>query len=224
MENLNPSEWIDLYLRRDTRERRVGVYHPSELPWCMRQLYYRYTLPKPWPREKLRVFKSSDLAHHFIREVLASAPGVRLLGWEREFSLVYPGFEIRGRMDDLISVQVEGRELPMLVEVKSVGAPHSFEKLDRPKHEHVCQIMPYLRVARALGMVWYLQRSTYEDKHFAVSYDPKVMLEVESRASRLHQALVGRRLPPPESRKERAWECGYCLYAPECEVDLEAGG
>ena len=212
------SQLIDDYLQRDARKHEVGIYHPSTLNYCMRQQYYSYKVERPWPKEKLRIFESGRVSHDFIREVLSSSKKGRLLAWEREFSILVEDLEIRGRLDDLIAARIGDEEVPFLIEVKTIGSPFSFERLTAPHEDHVLQIQPYLRISGATGLIWYIQRSTYEDRVFTCFYDEKLFEKLVARARELHGYLK-REVPPPAEAKSaegRGWECKFCLWSDEC--------
>jgi hypothetical protein len=234
MKPVNPSDWVDAFLSRRERERKVGVYHPSEVGHCLRELYFAYTEPRPWPKEKLRLFRAGDLVHEFVREVLANTSGIRLLGWEREFVIPCGGFDIAGRADDLITIKVEDYELglpvdvPLLVEVKSLGTPRfpidsppeGLEHLQAPFPEHVLQITPYMRAFHLdYGLIWYFRRDNLADRYFCVQYKPELFSQVVLRFAELHDWLTVKKCPPPPEAKhnpDKKWRCRFCLYQDKC--------
>ena len=215
------SALIDAYLERKVRPREIGSYWPSEIPYCIRQLYFRYTYPKPWPREKVRLFRSADKAHRFIAAVLSHADGIELVESEKEFSLIYDEFSINGRIDDLIWTKskqfVESPLVP--IEVKTIsGKWADMEKLE-VKREHAMQLMPYLKATRTpVGIVWYLSRDDFRDRWFEVRYSEELMDQVVHRARDLHKHLTKEIIPPAEAKSAegRGWECKFCLWSDEC--------
>jgi hypothetical protein len=225
----NFSDLIDDYLKREEKRFPPDEIHPHEIGSCLRHTYYKRLIPKPVPKDRLRLFKAGDFAHYFIRAVLRSSSRVELVGWERPFELDYGDFKIAGRLDDLITVRLAGERLPIVIEVKSVGG-RSVDFIREPKLHHVYQIHPYLRAADArLGVIWYVARQTFADKWFSVFYDQRVMDEVIVRARLLHQYLSEGRLPPPEGRNSRSmrWLCWFCPWWKECQADFNprpAGG
>lgn len=218
------SELIDKYLAREPSPPKIGVYRPSEIGNCLRMNYYKRFLPEKLLPEKLRMFKSADLAHSFIRDVLAAArdEGVELLSWEEPFTLDFGEFVISGRWDDLIVVRLPTEEVPVIVEVKSLSGK-TLEHITAPKLHHLYQIHPYMRAANTtLGVLWYLARDTYADKTFTVFYSQGVMDRVLLRLRRLHAHLVEGTLPPPEARdsKEIRFLCSFCQYWRECREEI----
>jgi len=221
-ESFKFSDLIDDYLRRKTHPARIGTYWPSEIGNCIRWNYYKRFIEKETPSDKLRMFKSADLTHGFIRDVLASSNKVRLLAWEKPFSIIVDDFEISGRLDDVIVVKIADRVEPIVVEVKSVSGK-SIDHVTAPKMDHVYQIHPYLKATRheghaaSVAVLWYLARDTYADKFFTVFYDQRVMDEAIARIRTLHNHLTSHTLPPIEfSDQFRSWRCWFCPYWQEC--------
>jgi CRISPR/Cas system-associated exonuclease Cas4 (RecB family) len=212
---------IDEYLKRDFKPALVGVYWPSEIPGCIRQNYYKRFIPYALPPEKLRLFKSADLAHLFIRTVLSSSPEVKFVGAEKPFSLIFGDFEISGRLDDVIIVESSGE--PLVIEVKSISGG-TLEHISEAKMEHVLQVHPYLRATRLDGkqarraLLVYIARDTFATKIFEVEYDQRLMDTVIARAAELHRCLKEHVLPAPEAKlnPSESWRCGYCPYVREC--------
>lgn len=220
-ETFNLSDLIDEYLGRESRPARIGTYWPSEIGHCTRMNYYKRFIPTKIPSEKLRVFKSADLAHSFAREVLASSDRVRLLTWEKSFSILHDDFEISGRLDDMILVKIAGKDVPIVIEVKSISGK-SVGHIRSPSVSHLYQIHPYLRAVRSsVGIVWYIARDTYADRSFSIFYDKEVMSEVLLRVKRLHLRLVNRELPEPEAKTRKdLLPCWFCPFWRECRADF----
>lgn len=214
------SELIDDYLRREPSAYTPGVYYPSEIGLCARMVYYKRLLPKAIEREKLRLFKSADLAHEFIRDVLASSTKVQLLAWEKPFSIICDDLEISGRFDDVILVRLPRREFPVVVEVKTVSGK-TVEHIRTPSTPHLYQIHPYMRALRTdMAILLYLARDTFADVWFSVFYDKGIMAEAVERVRRLHRCLANRELPPAESKcRKDLIPCYYCPWWRECREE-----
>jgi CRISPR/Cas system-associated exonuclease Cas4 (RecB family) len=99
-------------LRSTPRERKPGVYYPSEAGYCIRKLFYSYTEPpKIYGDETLGIFALGDAVHEKIGSMLNRSPGVRLIANEKSFVSVVDldgvdGFTISGRLDDLVEIEV----------------------------------------------------------------------------------------------------------------------
>jgi len=213
------SDLIDDYLRRDEKPLPIDEIHPHEIGLCFRHNYYKRLDPRPTPKNKLRLFKSADFAHAFIRDVLGSTPKVTLVGSEKPFSMPFDGFKIVGRYDDLITVKLAGKDLPVLIEVKSVSGK-TVEHIRHVKPHHLYQIHPYMMANKTpLGVAWYIARDTFADRNFSVFYDQAIMNESVMRAQVLHQHLADNRLPPPEARTSRdiKFLCWLCPWWRECQ-------
>jgi len=212
----NFSTLIDEYLKREPQERVIGVYRPSEIGTCIRLTYYKFRMPVEFPPDKLRLFKAGDHVHYFIRSVLASSPRLKLVDWEKPFSLVYDDFEISsGGYDDLITVRVQGKPLPIIIEVKSVSGK-GVDHIKQPSMMHLYQIHPYMKAAHSnMATIWYVARDTYADKWFTVFYDERIMDEAVARIRKLHWHLVEQILP----ERECGFLCKFCPFWQECRGD-----
>lgn len=194
------SDLIDDYLKRESHPAKIGVYWPSEIGRCIRQNYYKRFLPREVPKEKRRLFKSGDVAHEFIRDVLARSNKVELLDWEKSFKIPYDDFVLSGRLDDLILIRIAEEKTPVVVEVKSVSGK-SVAHINGINPTHLYQIQPYMHEIHArLGLVWYIARDTFADRPFTTFYDEGTMTEGLIRIQRLHRHLLEHSLPPPEAK------------------------
>ncbi|MBC7219290.1 MAG: PD-(D/E)XK nuclease family protein [Hadesarchaea archaeon] len=224
--DFNFSDLIDDFLKTKNNSPKIGVYWPSEIGACIRQSYYKRFLPHEMPKEKLRMFKSADLVHGFIREVLSSSNKVKLLSWEKPFSIICDDFEISGRLDDVIIAEIAGREELIVIEVKSISGK-SVAHISAPKIDHVYQVHPYLRATRyegrsaSIAVIWYIARDTYADRFFTVFYDQRVMDAAIARVKTLHGHLIKHTLPPAEAKNfpHESWRCWFCPFERECRAD-----
>lgn len=213
-------EVIDSYLEREPSLREEDVFHAHELGDCLRLSYYRRRLPIKHPPETLRLFEAGRYAHEFIRRVLGSQAaaerGIRLLEAERPFTLCFDHFDIRCRPDDFILVslspraagtvglqETQGREIPMIVEVKSVRGK-KVDFITQPSYPHCTQLHVYLRGKRLqYGTILYVARDSFATKPFTVFYDPYLWSATVQRVSLLHECLTKNQLPPPEAKMTR---------------------
>ncbi|MBW2671955.1 MAG: hypothetical protein JRD89_00900 [Deltaproteobacteria bacterium] len=209
------------YVKREPRERKPHSYYASEIPWCLRKVYYSHTARREFPIDKLLLFKAGDQAHWFVRSVLKWA-GL-LVDAERSISIVDPetDVEIRGRLDDVLVMETgEGQAV---VEVKSV-ARYGLKYISGPKDPHVMQITPYVRVVSArLGYLVYLERDSYASKTFRVDYDPAVLKAALARAVEVDRCIERGEPPVAEARATpgREFECKQCLYSDLCSLEEE---
>ena len=212
------------YVAREPKKRRPHSYYASELPGCLRAVYYSHVARREFPADKLLLFKAGDQAHWFVRSVLKWA-GL-LVEAERSISIVDPvtDVEVTGRLDDLLVVETgsEGQDSGQaVVEVKSV-ARGGLGYLSEARRSHVMQLMPYIRAVSArVGFVVYVERDSYASKTFRVDYDPDILRAVLARAVEVDLAIRSGTPPPAEARLDPAesWRCRGCLYADMCERD-----
>jgi hypothetical protein len=223
--NYNFSDLIDDHLRKESHPAKIGVYWPSEIGACIRMNYYKRFIPREMPKEKLRLFRSGDAVHDFIREVLAKSDKVELLDWERSFKIPYDDFVYSGRLDDLILVRIAEEKMPVVVEVKSISGK-TIEHIRHPNLPHLFQIHPYMyEIGARLGVIWYIARDTFADRPFPIFYDESIMTEAFIRTKRLHLRLLEHVLPEPEARTNRdlfpcrTWRGWMCPYWRECRDD-----
>jgi CRISPR-associated exonuclease Cas4 len=210
------------FLTRSVRERQTGKYYPSELHFCIRQLWLSYKQPKMFNIDTLKLFESGSIFHNWFREVIFKGYlNETIKDFDYEGSLVWndKDIEIRGRFDDIIVVEWESK--PILLEVKS---SRSLKFTKDVKAHHLMQINFYLSILKLpKGYVIYLDRSNLQHKIFEVKQSSDLFNEVIKRAKMLHKHLTENKIPFPESKldSKMRWNCDYCLYRMEC---LKAGG
>jgi len=99
-------------LRSIPRERKPGVYYPSEAGYCLRKLFYSYTeAPKSHGDEVLGIFALGDAVHEKVANMLSRSPKTRLIANEKSYVAVVDlegadGFSVSGRLDDLVEMEV----------------------------------------------------------------------------------------------------------------------
>jgi hypothetical protein len=99
-------------LRSTPRDRKPGVYYPSEAGYCLRKLFYSYTQPpKVHGDDTLAIFALGDAVHEKIATMLRRCPNVRLIANEKSYVGTVDleggdGFTISGRLDDLVEMEV----------------------------------------------------------------------------------------------------------------------
>jgi len=218
---------IDEYLERETKELKIGVYYPSMIPYCLRRLYYLYTLgPKKISKEKLRIFHAGNIIHEFIKNVLKKSENIKLVENEGEFTLSFKDLKIKGRFDNIIIIQ--GYNEKIVIEVKSIKSFSKFnkkkwkwEEVKLPYKEHIDQLILYLHALNIkLGAIVYVSKMDLQTKTFLVKYDFEKFIFLLDRIVRLHYHLLAKELPEPEAKmnEEMKWQCFIaCEFREECE-------
>ena len=208
-------ELIAAYLLKQLTPRKyvVGTYYPSELPYCLRKQYFRFTIPKKVAPEQTTFFGVGLLFHHFIYDVLRASNQIKVLNIEKQYSLKHP--------DELLSLlcvpdaEIEVNQRKLVVEIKST---RSLGRIRQPLREHVLQVMVYLAVTEIENAVLlYLNKQTLETKEFPVSFESEDLILVLDRAKRLHKALK-KKVLPPRCGPGQEWQCKECEYQTECDA------
>lgn len=205
---------IDTYLARAMSKKSIGRYYPSEIGTCLRKTWYSYKDPQPTDTQLIRIFEAGNILHEFIEEVLESEknPEVELLGTEIPIKIKYKDFTISGRIDNLILVRIENKEV--LIEVKSCKyLPNEFRK------EHESQLQFYMHALGVhQGILLYIKKDDLETKEFEIHYDEEKAQQILKRFEALNRALRENKIPEAEARhdEEKIWLCERCPWEEEC--------
>ncbi len=210
------NKMVDNYIRREQRPKAVGRYYPSEIGLCMRKLWYSYKFPSEIETDLLKIFEVGNIMHDFVVDVLKSDknPDVDLIKSEFPLRLDRGDFVVSGRVDNLILVKANGKEV--LVEVKSTSdvafvneaAPHN--KMQLQLYMHITGIHN--------GILLYLDKKNLQSKVYVVDYDEEEAKRVMERFGMLHDNLKLGKLPEPEARssKDTTWQCKFCEFRERC--------
>lgn len=219
------------YLYRDRHERRIGVYYPSEIGFCIRSLWYAYKYPRELPMKTLLLFESGISAHEWLTKVLTETKTIEIGSdiianievipeGEVEYK-VDDGVMVRGRFDELLHIRFNknGKTYDSLIELKTA---RDIKKIREVKLHHYMQINFYMKVLGIeQGYVMYLDRKDYNYKIFEVKLNEKLFQELIDRVKYLHYCLKYNQIPEPEGTKPRMrWMCIYCQYNDICKVGL----
>jgi CRISPR/Cas system-associated exonuclease Cas4 (RecB family) len=209
---------IDRYLFRESKQKELGRYYPSEIGGCLRKVWFSYKQPKETPKELKRIFEAGNIMHDFVAKVLQSEknPEVELIQSEVPFKVDNLGFVISGRIDDLLLVKKEDKKV--LVEVKSCKSLHY---VDKPSPSYVSQLQFYMWALRIHdGVILYVEKNTLNSKVFTIPYDEKHAQDILGRFKKLDERLREDRLPEPEAKMDRElnWMCRFCDWKKECDL------
>jgi len=213
---------IDNYLFRESHPKQVGRYYPSEIGTCMRKIWYSYRFPQKVQPSLLKIFELGNILHDFVVKVLQSDknPHVELLHSELPIKLEVEDFLISGRVDDLLLLKADGRQV--LVEVKSCK---SISFINEAQSHHVIQLQFYMHSTGVHnGVLLYIDKSTLESKVFTIPYNPVTASSIILRFKNLHTALVQDTLPNAEAKSDmhHAWMCRFCEYAEKCDKNTKS--
>lgn len=209
---------IEKYLYRERKPKEIGRYYPSEVGNCLRKTWFSYKYPQDFDVDKQRFFEMGNILHEYIVKVFKSekTPEVKLLKAEFPFQITVDDFIISGRIDDLLLLTVENKEL--LVEVKSTS---NLKLITGPKPHHAMQLQFYMHATGVHdGALLYLEKNTLQSKVYSVQFTQNAADEAFARFKALHAFLKNDELPPAEAKleKELNWFCKYCEYKPKCDL------
>lgn len=207
---------IDNHLKRERKPKGIGRYYPSEVGYCLRKVYYSYKYPKEVKSDLLRIFEMGNIVHDFVVDVLKSEknPHVDLLKSEFPFKEQIEDFVISGRVDNLILLKQNGKQI--LVEVKSTS---NIDYIDVPQPHNVIQLQLYLHfLGIEDGILLYIGKKDLQSRVFTVKYDKEEAEKIINRFKKLHLKLKNNELPDPEGRifKDMNWMCRFCEYRERC--------
>lgn len=215
---VNFDELIDNYLKRKSYPKKIGRYWPSEAGGCIRKTWFSFNLPKEVDKSTSRIFEAGNRLHEFISDVIESDKNkhVKLLDKEIPIKIQEENFLIKGRIDDLLVVNINKEKY--LVEVKSSKfLPREL------REEHEMQLQLYMQALGVhKGILLYVQKDNLQTKQFFINYNKELVKKVLIRFEKLHKYLVENKIPEAEAKlvKRKTWLCGFCNYSEECE---EAG-
>lgn len=109
-------------------------------------------------------------------------------------------------------------------ELKSID-PRIYDRLSKPKHEHVCQVQQGMDLVRKTypeyqvewACITYINASFYhEKKRYFVEYDPGFAARLRKRAQSIMLEHDLTKLPLPEGKIGGGKECDTCPYDGQC--------
>jgi len=210
------NKMVDNYIRREQRPKAVGRYYPSEIGLCMRKLWYSYKFPSEIEPDLLKIFEVGNILHDFVVDVLQSDknPEVDLIKSEFPLRLDREEFVVSGRVDNLILVKANGKEV--LVEVKSTS---DVALVNEAAMHNKMQLQLYMHITGIHnGILLYLDKKNLQSKVFVLDYDEEEAKKIVERFGMLHDKLKLGKLPEPEARssKETIWQCKFCEFRERC--------
>ncbi len=210
------NKMVDNYLKRENRPKTIGRYYPSEIGTCMRKVWYSYKFPQETQPELTKIFEMGNIMHDFVVKVLKSDknPEVDLLKSEFPFQHNIDDFLVSGRIDNLILVKLNNKEV--LVEVKSTGNTDFIE--DAAPH-NIVQLQLYMHLLDVHdGILLYIDKRNMNSKVFTIRYNKEGAEKIIDRFRKLHGHLNADTIPEPEARSDRKtmWMCRFCEHREKC--------
>jgi len=208
---------IDNYLVREYKAKPIGRYYPSEVGGCLRKTWFSYKFPKETDVALMRIFEAGNMLHEFITDVIKSEKNkeVDLIDSEMPIKIERDGFIISGRIDNLVLLKVDGKQV--LVEVKSTKYLPKEHKL-----ENEMQLQLYMHATKVhTGIILYIQKDNLQTNWFDIDYNEKEVENILDRFEILHKSLVMDKMPWQEAKTDpdKRWMCDYCAYGKECDLE-----
>ncbi len=218
------NKMIDNHLKKEHKPKGIGRYYPSEIGMCMRKVWYSYKSPQDIEPDLLKVFEVGNIMHDFVVEVLKSEknPDVELLKSEFPFHHELDDFVISGRIDNLILVKLENRNV--LVEVKSTG---NIDFIEEAAPHNIVQLQLYMHALNVHdGILLYIDKRNLKSKVFQIPYIREEAEKILDRFRKLHSHILANSMPEPEARGsvKTMWMCRFCEYRDRCYTEMPRTG
>lgn len=216
---MNVNQIVDDVLEKELRERKIGHYYISEIPYCMRTIWFRYKKPKKIDADTARIFERGNILHGWLSRILSRSNTLKII--ENEARLIIPinGIFLRGRVDDFVIIEEFGEKKKYVLEIKTTA---NISAQTQISPHHLMQITPYLMIENdCIGKIIYIDARYLRIKEFETKLDWNIWNEIKKRTADLHSFLIADKLPPAEAKeKNRGWECGNCPYFEECRLEM----
>jgi len=200
-------EKIEKFYTDKKRDWDKVSFYVTDAGKCPRAVWFGF---KKFPKKDkdprvMRVFENGDYTHMRIMSSLFSIGAVKAIELALENELV------RGRCDGIVVINNE----PYVLELKSINS-FAFKKLERPKPDHIKQLMLYLHYFKIQrGIFLYENKDTQELKEYMMTYDQKMAESIVQDFHTLKHFIESNTLPPVPMGLEE-WECRFCDYSEEC--------
>lgn len=206
----NPSRLRDRYERRvNIRKRKVGVYSPSGIGYCLaKQLFRRQGVVGSYntKRPTQGIFDFGHALHAYWQTLDESIIGPD--HYTAEVPVDLPELHMFGTCD----AEIIYAWLSYLFEYKTINSV-SFKTLVQPLPEHTKQLTAYLKARnRPFGWIRYICKGTGQVKDFFVPFVKAVWDQIEETLLHLENSFENG--TPVE--KSVGYQCGECRYILEC--------
>ena len=202
------------------KDRKIGVYYASEIPMCLRKLYYLYKIGYKYPLDSFLLMESGRMMHNWLNEVFTTVNEIEIDGkkyrilTESEGEVEYTAGEvtIRGRFDDIVKIFIDDEKAyDFLLEIKSVG---NIAK-PLPRDRHVMQLNFYMSLLNYdIGYILYISRLDYKYRVVEVKRSKELFDMMVERAIKLHNHIV--KEIPPEKEGFQKGLCKFCEFKDKC--------
>jgi len=229
------SSTYDDWLERDQGDghtRAPGI-HASEVSGCERKIVYSILGTKRTQGHISAIWRKRFAMGHAVHQMLQrnfhqmARESNGLLTFQDEIvisprtSQMAAKWEIYSSCDGVFGFKdtADGLTVAQLgLEIKTMN-PSEFEKLQKPKPEHIEQAHVYM-ACLDIPIMWFLywdkghQNTTgTNNPNFLVKFNPKVWTELEARFDRVHTLAALNQLP----ERQESLICEFCAFADTCQ-------
>ena len=220
----------------DNKEKKIGVYYPSELPYCVRKTYYSYKSKPKYDLFTYKTFAIGNGLHYMIQNALIAYSTMyddlkvnveESIKQTSETRLILDNeIELHGRPDVFLVNTKTGERY--VIEIKSHG---NLEYLKEAEDKHLMQLNFYLNFFRdAKGILLYVNKAKLDKskpiekyEHFRVyqdiTFNEDLLEKLKERAKELHQSLKEDKVPRAEAKEiGEMWQCLNCPFKNICKV------
>lgn len=209
---------IENYVKRKTKEKKIGRYYASEIGSCLRRIWLSYKKPKAIDIDVLKVFESGKIFHDFVARVIKSEKNKEmiLINHEKPIEIQTENFVVAGRIDDVIIVKIGNEKKDILIEIKTTKSIPNKHRL-----EHEMQLQIYMKALGIHnGIIVYIQKDDIKTATFPIKYNEALFNYTMQRFQKLHKYLIQHICPEAEGKINNAWACEKCAWKKECdEID-----
>lgn len=228
-------EKILLKRAETSRPPRAGVFYPSKLAGCTRELFYAFIGEKGVSQDTaqgvLRMWHGEQI-HEMVQAIFESLYGKRFQA-EVAFKTDHP---ISGRADGVVELKAlnksgprKGKPIRFGVEIKSANQSNFKKWKEGPSESHRVQATIYMVCLDLdfMHIVYYNKNDELEKKRelmahmlpmkeFRIDRDPGIWKMVENKMEAVKQAAKSG--TPPT--REISWLCHYCAYFGTCKPQM----
>lgn len=229
-------------LIQSEKPKKIGVYYPSSITYCIRKEYYSYLEAEHHSLETHKNFAVGSAFHIIVQNALnyyaKAHPEIKTINEleadteeerqkiREEFYYKEGDIELHGRPDTIIMTPDGTKHI---LEIKSHG---NLMYLKEASHNHILQLNYYLsKEYISDGNILYMNKAKktngeeYEEfREFAdIKYDHALFKELVGKARELHESLIHKELPEPEGYNRGGindWECKGCPARIRCFKEI----
>ena len=104
-------ELIHKKLDREISKPKIGIYHPSSIcSPCLLSIWLDFKYPKKQGLETIGIFEAGNAVHNFVQKIVRDSKFESLEEFEFEKTYFNGLFKIKGRADNIITINTESKK------------------------------------------------------------------------------------------------------------------